>query len=154
MVRPIHTEDDLTAALARIREIEDAEPGSPEDDELDILATLVVEYEKKHDPVGPPDPVEAVRFAMDQQNLRVKDLASCFGSSARASEFLHGKRNLTVSAIYNLHREFGIPLEVLVSPPKNNGAGTIRLMAPPRVSQEPSYSPKSRCSAGIGCGVE
>ena len=122
MVRPIRTEDDLTFALARIREIEDAKDGPPEADELDILVMIAVQYEKKHDPVGPPNPVEAVKFAMDQQSLRVKDLATCFGPTSRASEFLHGKRNLTVAAIYDLNQKLGIPLEVLISPGKPNSS--------------------------------
>ena len=114
-VRPIHNDADLTAALARINEICRAVPGTAEGDELDVLATLVVSYEREHYPVGPLNPIEAIRFALDQKGLRDKDLIPYIGSQSRVSDVLAGRRALTLGMIKKLHDGLGIPLECLIA---------------------------------------
>jgi HTH-type transcriptional regulator / antitoxin HigA len=114
-VRPIHTDADLTGALARINEICDAKPGTPEGDELDVLVTLAVAYEREHYPVGPPNPIAAIRFALDQNALKDKDLIPFIGSQSRVSDVLSGRRGLTITMIRRLHEGLGIPLECLVA---------------------------------------
>lgn len=91
-----------------------AHRGSPEENFLEVLTTLVEEWERRHHPVLPPDPVEAIRFRMEQQGLSAGDLAPLLGGSNRVSEVLGRKRALTVTMIRNLHRALGIPAEVLV----------------------------------------
>jgi HTH-type transcriptional regulator/antitoxin HigA len=114
-VRPIRTEQDFDAARERIASLMSAKPGTPADDELDVLLTLAQAYEHEHYPVGPADPVEAVRFAMDRLGLSQLDLVPYFGSKPRVSEFLHGKRRLTVETIRRLHDALGIPAESLIA---------------------------------------
>jgi HTH-type transcriptional regulator/antitoxin HigA len=111
----IKTEKEHRAALRRIEEIFDAKPRTPEGDELDLLVTLVELYEDKTFPIGLPSPVEAIKFRMEQQGLRPKDLARYLGGANRVSEVLGGRRALTVGMIQKLHRELGIPAEVLVN---------------------------------------
>lgn len=111
----IKTEKEHRAALRRIEEIFDAKPRTPEGDELDLLVTLVELYEDKTFPIGLPSPVEAIKFRMEQQGLRPKDLARYLGGANRVSEVLAGRRALTVGMIQKLHHELGIPAEVLVN---------------------------------------
>lgn len=113
-IQPIHTENDYQKALDRIEEIFDAKPGSKEGDELEILGILVDEYEKKHFPIEAPEPVEAIKFRMDQLGMEQKDLAKILGSKSRASEILSGKRSLSLRQIRILYRKLGIPAEVLI----------------------------------------
>lgn len=115
IVRPIRTDADLTDALARINEICAAEPGTPDGDELDVLVTLAVAFEREHYPVGPPNPIAAIRFALDQRGLKDKDLIPFIGSQSRVSDVLSGRRTLTLAMIRRLHEGLGIPLECLVS---------------------------------------
>ncbi len=117
-IRPIHTEDDYKKALSRIEEIFDAKPGSKEGDELEILGILVDEYEKKHFPIEAPKPVEAIKFRMDQLGMKQKDLAKILGSKSRASEILSGKRSLSLTHIKLLHKNLGIPAEILIQEPE------------------------------------
>jgi HTH-type transcriptional regulator/antitoxin HigA len=93
----------------------DPEPGTPEGDRLDILATLVQAYEARHCPIGAPDPVEAIKFRMEQSGLTVKDLEPIIGRSNRVYEVLNHKRPLTLAMIRRLHRSLGIPAEVLIA---------------------------------------
>src|ERR1035438_2622276 len=118
-VRPIRTDAALDASVTRLREIIAARPGSAEFDELEVLGTLVRSYEAEHFPLGPSDPISAIRFAMDRLGLKQADLISALGASSRVSEILSGRRKLTVEMIGNLHDSFGIPLESLVT---NSGA--------------------------------
>ena len=111
----IKTKKEYRAALRRIEEIFDAKPRTPEGDELDLLVTLVELYEDRTFPIGLPSPVEAIKFRMEQQGLRPKDLAPYLGGANRVSEVLGGRRALTVGMIQKLHRELGIPAEVLVN---------------------------------------
>jgi HTH-type transcriptional regulator/antitoxin HigA len=113
-VRPIHTEEDHDAALARIDELMSAKFGTPEGDELDVLVTLVDAYETKHFPMDAPDPVVAIEFMMEQQGLTRKDLEPMIGSRSRVSEVLSGKRPLTLAMIRRLHAGLGIAVDVLV----------------------------------------
>jgi len=113
-IRPIRTKRDYERALRRIETLMDADPGSDEGDELEVLATLVDVYEEKHFPVGAADPVEAILFRMDQQGLERKDLEPFIGSRHRVSEVLNRKRGLSLDMIRRLHAGLGIPLQVLV----------------------------------------
>jgi len=114
-VRPIHTEMQHQAALKEIERLWSARPGSPAHDRLEVLATLVEDWEEKHQPVYPPDPVAAIRFRMEQLDLDRKALEPSIGSRARVSEVLSGRRRLTLDMIRRLHRQLGIPAEVLLA---------------------------------------
>ncbi len=115
-LRPIRTNDDLTAALARIDAIWGKEPGTPEGDELDILVDLVEHYESKHFPVEPMEPIDLLRAHMETTARTQADLAALFGSRSRASEVLNRKRALTVDMIHKLSSAWGIPADCLVKP--------------------------------------
>ena len=116
-VEPIRTEADYEAALARIDELMDAEPGSPEGGELDVLVDLVDLYERRHEPMGYPDPVAAIEFRMEQAGLSPRDLVPFLGSCAKVSEILSGKRAITMPMARALHEHLGIPADVLLRPP-------------------------------------
>ena len=113
-IRPVKTEKDYDAALARIEELWGADPGTPEGDELDVLLVLVGAYEDEHHPVPPPSPIEAIRFVMEQKGLKNADLIPYLGSRPRVSEILNGKRRLTLKMIRSLHLGLGIPAEILI----------------------------------------
>jgi HTH-type transcriptional regulator / antitoxin HigA len=113
-IRPIRSQADLAATLARIEALWDARPGTPDHDEIEVLATLVSAYENDRWPILPPDPVDAIRFHMEHNGLRPKDLAQVVGSVSRASEILNRRRSLTVEMIRAIHREWTIPLESLI----------------------------------------
>lgn len=113
-INPIHTQADYNNALSRIEEIFDAKPGTVEGDELEILGILVDEFEKRHFPIDAPDPIEAVKFRMEQLGLSQSDLAGLIGSKSRASEILSGKRTLSLRLIRLLNRKLSIPAEVLL----------------------------------------
>jgi HTH-type transcriptional regulator/antitoxin HigA len=116
-IRPIHTEADYKAALKAISALMDSDPelGTPDGDRLDILATLVQAYEARHLPIASPDPVEAIKFRMDQSGLSVKDLEPIIGKSNRVYEILNRKRPLTLAMIRRLHKRLGIPANVLIT---------------------------------------
>ena len=116
-IRPIRTEEEYNAALARIDEIFHAEIGTPEGEELDALADLVELYEDKHYPMEMPDPISAIEFRMDQAGLTPRDLIPYIGSRAKVSEVLAGKRDLTMSMARALHKHLGIPADVLLQEP-------------------------------------
>jgi HTH-type transcriptional regulator/antitoxin HigA len=113
-IHPIRTDADHEAALKRIDRLMDALPGTPEADELDVLATLVEAYENRRYPIDDPDPLSAIEFRMDQLGLTRKDLEPLLGSRGRVSEVLNGRRALSLQMIRRLNRELGIPLESLV----------------------------------------
>lgn len=115
-VRPIRTNDDLTAALARIDTLWGAEPNTVEGDELDVLVDLVEHYEDKHFPVEQVEPIEVLRTHMETTGRTQADLAALLGSRPRASEVLHLKRVLTVDMIHKLSSEWHIPADCLVKP--------------------------------------
>jgi HTH-type transcriptional regulator / antitoxin HigA len=113
-LKPIRYKKDLSEALARIDELIDAKTGTPEYDELEILSTLVEAYEEKHCPIPPPDPVEAIKFRMDQLGLKQSDIAKYLGGKNRASEVLSRKRPLSLRMIRNLHLYLKIPSDSLL----------------------------------------
>lgn len=114
-VRPIRSEADYEAALARIDELMDSRPDTAEHDELDLLATLVEVYEEERFPVDLPSPIEAIEFRMEQANLSQAQLAKYIGSRAKVSEVMSGKRPLTLKMVRALNQHLGIPAEVLIS---------------------------------------
>lgn len=118
-IRPIHTEADHKLALKEISALMVADPdlGTPDGDRLDILTTLVQAYEAKHFPISAPDPVEAIKFRMEQSDLSVKDLEPLIGKSNRVYEVLNRKRPLTLTMIRKLHQGLGIPAQVLIAKP-------------------------------------
>jgi HTH-type transcriptional regulator/antitoxin HigA len=116
-IRAIRTEADYEAALARIDVLMDAEPGTPEGEELDVLVDLVELYESRHVPMGYPTPIEAIRFRMEQGELSPRDLIPFMGSRAKVSEVLSGKRSLTMQMARALHANLGIPADVLLQQP-------------------------------------
>ena len=112
---PIRSEEDYEKALAIVEHLMDAEPGTERYDLLELWTTLIEAYEAKHHAVDLPDPVEAIRFRMEQEGLSQKDLVEILGGSkSRVSELLNRKRKLTVEMIRTLHKRLGIPLENLV----------------------------------------
>ncbi|APX89776.1 hypothetical protein BV394_08650 [Brevirhabdus pacifica] len=113
-IRPIHSEQDYAAALARVEALMDLDRSEAEDDELDVLATLIEVYEDRHFPMDAPDPIEAIKFRMQQLDMNQSDLAPIFGSRAKASEVLSGKRSLTLKMIRALNEHLGIPADVLI----------------------------------------
>ncbi len=113
-IKPIRTKMDYKNALRSIEKLLNAKRNSKEADELEILTVLIEDYERKHFPIDPPDPVEAIKFRMEQMELTRKDLESCIGSRARVSEILNYKRELTLAMIRALHNKLGIPVEALV----------------------------------------
>lgn len=113
-IRPIRTKADHDGALARIEELMDARPGTPEGDELDVLATLVDRYEESRFPIGRPTPIEAILFRMEQAGLTRRDLEPLLGGRAKVSEVLSGKRPLSLQMIRTLTSRLGIPAEVLL----------------------------------------
>ncbi|MFM2129330.1 MAG: hypothetical protein RL477_876 [Pseudomonadota bacterium] len=115
-VKPIHTEADYDRALAEVEKLWGAPGGTPKGDRLDVLATLIDVYETAHHPIDPPDPVEAIRFRMEQQGLSRKDLEPLIGTRTRVAEVLNRKRALSIGMIRRLHEHLGIPAEVLIRP--------------------------------------
>jgi len=113
-LKPIKTKKDYQDALVRLERIFDAKPGSTEGDELEILGILVDNYEKVHYPIDFPDPIEAIKFRMEQLGYNQSDLATIIGLKSRASEILNKKRKLTLDMIRNLHDALNIPTEVLI----------------------------------------
>lgn len=118
-IRPIHTEADYKAALRDVSVYFDnePEPGTEDADRFEILVTLIEVYEAKHYPVELPDPVEAIKFRMDQEGLVPKDLVPAIGRINRVYEILNRKRPLSLAMIWRLHEIFGIPAESLIKPP-------------------------------------
>ncbi len=114
-IKPIRNEQDYTASMARIDELWGAEIGTPEGDELEVLALLVSKYEDEHAPMPPSDPIEAIKFRMDQQGLTPRDLEQFIGSSGRVSEVLNRKRKLSLAMIRRLHDGLRIPYESLLA---------------------------------------
>jgi len=116
-IKPIKTDADYRAVLTEIEMLMTAELDTPEGEKLDVLVTLVEAYEKKHYPLDLPDPVEAIKFEMEQKGLTVKDLEPMIGKSNRVYEILNHKRSLTLKMIWRLHEQLGIPAESLIKQP-------------------------------------
>jgi HTH-type transcriptional regulator/antitoxin HigA len=121
-VKPIRTEKDYEAALAEVERLWGAKGGTPNGDRLDVLATLIDAYEEKHFPMDPPDPIEAIKFRMEQQGLTRKDLEPIIGTRARVVEVLNRKRALSIGMIRRLHAKLGISADVLIRPSRKDAA--------------------------------
>lgn len=115
-IRPIKTKADHRAALKEIERLMDAKPGTPAGDRLDVLATLVEHYESQHEPIEPPNPVDALLYHMESRGLTRRDLEPYLGSRARVAEVLNRRRPLTIEMIRRLHEGLGISAEVLIRP--------------------------------------
>lgn len=113
-LKPIRTEADYEQALAELERLWGAKSGTAAGDRLDVLATLIDAYEARHHPIDPPDPIEAIRFRMEQQGLSRKDLEPLLGSRARVAEVLNRKRGLSIEMIRRLHATLGISAEILI----------------------------------------
>jgi HTH-type transcriptional regulator / antitoxin HigA len=113
-IKPIKTKKDYQSALKRLEVIFDAKPNTNEGDELEILSLLIDNYEKEHDPIESPDPIEAIKFRMEQMGYKQKDLANIIGYKGRVSEILNKKRKLTLEMIRNLNEKLNIPLDALI----------------------------------------
>jgi len=117
-IKPINTKAAYRAALKEIESLMTARSNTPEGDRLDILVTLVEAYERKQFPMELPDPVEAIKFRMEQMALKPKDLVPMIGGLNRVYEILNRKRPLTLRMVWRLHKELGIPAESLIRPPE------------------------------------
>src|SRR6266542_5410339 len=117
-IKPIRTERDNENALKRIEKLWGSKPGTPEGDEFEILFTLVEKFEDEHYPIEPPDPIEAIKYAMEERNLTKSELAKYLGYKSRVLEVLNGKRKLTLPMIRSLHKNLDIPADVLIKEPK------------------------------------
>lgn len=113
-IKPIRTESDYRSALNRLELIFDAEIGTPDSDEADILGLLIDEYEKKHYPIDAPDPIEAIKIRMEEMQLKQLDLVDAIGGKSRVSEILNRKRKLTVEMIRNLTQKLNLSPELLI----------------------------------------
>ncbi len=113
-IKPIKTKSDYQKALNRLETIFEAKSGSAEGDELEVLSILVDSYEKEKFPIGFPDPIEAIKFRMEQLGYNQNDLAKVVGLKSRASEILNKKRKLNLEMIRSLHKQLDIPTEVLI----------------------------------------
>ena len=120
-ITPIRTETDYRAALRVVSQLvdQDPSPDTPEGERLEVLSTLLEAYERKHYPVDLPDPVEAIKFRMDQAGLSIKDLEPMIGQSNRVYEVLTHKRPLTLRMIRNLNKGLGISAQVLITDTAN-----------------------------------
>jgi HTH-type transcriptional regulator / antitoxin HigA len=121
-VKPIRSEADYEKALAEVERLWGARSGTPEGDRLDVLATLIDAYESAHHPIDPPDPIEAIKFRMEQQGLTRKDLEGILGSRTRIAEVLNRRRGLSIEMIRRLHDRLGISAEVLIRPSRAEAA--------------------------------
>jgi HTH-type transcriptional regulator / antitoxin HigA len=115
-LKPIRTETDYESALEIMAELWGADSDSPEGDQLDLLATLIDSYEAKNHPMDPPDPIEAIKFRMEQQGLTRKDLEDIIGTRTRIAEVMNRKRNLSIDMIRRLHDRLGISADILIRP--------------------------------------
>ena len=113
-IKPIKTKKDYDNAMKRLELIFDASPGTKEGDELNMLALLIEQYEDIHYPIEAPDPIEAIKFRMEQMGYKQKDLEKIIGYKGHVSEILNRKRKLSIEMIRNLHNKLRIPLEALI----------------------------------------
>jgi len=113
-IRPIKTEQDYNAAITRIENLWGAKMDTSEGDELDLLITLVESYEMKHYPIAPPDPIDAIKFRMEQMEMTNADMVKYLGSQSRVSEILNRKRSLTLGMIKSLYKGLKIPADILL----------------------------------------
>ncbi|MGC9452304.1 MAG: helix-turn-helix domain-containing protein [Oceanipulchritudo sp.] len=127
----LKTEKEYKAALKLVDGLMDAAPGTPGEEDLELWSLLVEEYESRHFPMDAPDPIEAIKFRMDQMGLRQRDLTRYIPAKSKVSEVLNRKRPLSLAMIRALHTQLGIPVEVLVEEPKGEYALKPRAGAKP-----------------------
>jgi HTH-type transcriptional regulator/antitoxin HigA len=121
-VKPIRSRRDYEAAIKAVERLWGAKAGTRDGDRLDVLATLIDSYEAEHYPMDPPDPVEAIKFRMEQQGLTRRDLEEIIGTRTRIAEILNRKRGLSIAMIRRLHERLGISAEVLIRPSRRSAA--------------------------------
>jgi len=126
-IKPIKNERDYEQALRRVESLWQSPEGSAESDELDVLATLIEAYERDRYPIDLPDPVEAIKFRLEQENKDSRSLIGVIGQRTRVYEVLRGKRSLSLNMIRALHDKFGIPANVLIQPARKTRKPTSRL---------------------------
>jgi HTH-type transcriptional regulator/antitoxin HigA len=131
-ISPIKTESDYAAAMRRIEAVWGAAPGTPEGDELEILVTLAEAYERQHYPIDLPDPVEAIKFRLEQEGKDYRALIGVIGQRTRVYEVMRGARPLSLNMIRKLHSQLEIPAEVLIQPVRKNARRTPRSSRPTR----------------------
>ncbi len=125
-IKPIKNERDYEQALRRVESLWKSPEGSPESDELDVLATLIEAYEHERYSMDLPDPVEAIKFRLEQEGKDSRALIGVIGQRTRVYEVLRGKRSLSLNMIRELHDKFGIPANVLIQPGRKRGKSTGR----------------------------
>ena len=121
-VKPIRSEKDYEAAVAEVESLWGSKSGTAKGDRLDVLATLIESWETAHYPMDQPDPIEAIKFRMEQQGLTRKDLEGIIGTRARIAEVLDRKRGLSIAMIRRLNAELHIPAEILIKPTRKRAA--------------------------------
>jgi HTH-type transcriptional regulator / antitoxin HigA len=121
-VKPIRSEADYEAAMEEVAALWGAKSGTPDGDRLDVLATLIDVYEAKHHALDAPDPIEAIKFRMEQQGMTRRDLEGIIGTRTRIAEVLNRKRGLSIDMIRRLHDQLGIPADVLIRPSRKKAA--------------------------------
>jgi HTH-type transcriptional regulator/antitoxin HigA len=123
IIRPLHSEADYDVALNEIERYfeNQPKPGTPEADRFDLLALIIEDYERRRWPIEPPEAIDAIRYRMETGGYTQADLGRLLGSRQRASDILTRKRPLTMRMAWRLHREWGIPAEALIAPPRSRG---------------------------------
>ncbi len=121
-LKPIRSNADYETALIEVERLWGAKAGTVKGDRLDVLATLIDAYETRHFPFDRPDPIDAIKFRMEQRGLTRKDLEPLIGSRARVAEVLNRKRSLSIDMIRRLNEELGIPAEILIQPTRRKKA--------------------------------
>ena len=134
-IKPIRNQQDYEAALRRVESLWDSKDGSPQFDELDVLATLVDAYERERYPIDLPDPIEAIKFRLEQQGKDTRALVGIIGQRTRVYEVLQKKRSLSLEMIRNLHDKLGIPAQILIQPTR--GRPQVKRQNAPRRTRSP-----------------
>ena len=142
-VHPIRTEADYDAALGEVEQLWGSKVGTPDGDRLDVLLVLINDYELKHHAIDPPDPVDAIKFRMEQMNLTRKDLEPLIGPRGRVAEVLNRRRPLSLAMIRSLHHKLHIPLESLIA---NSALASNKRMQRTRQSVTRSAKRKTRAT--------
>ena len=143
-IQPIKTEQDYEAALQRVEQLMDADPGTVDEDELEVWSILVEDYEKRHYPIPLPNPIEAIKFRMEQMGLAPRDLVPYLGSRFKVSEILAGKRGLSIMMIRQLNNSLNIPLNVLIQADAVNIRRTARQVPAHAISKRKAIAAKKR----------
>jgi HTH-type transcriptional regulator / antitoxin HigA len=120
-LKPIRSDADYKRAMTELKSLWSAKDGTQESDRLDVLATLIDVFESEHFPMDPPDPIEAIKFRMEQQGITRKDLEPLIGTRARVAEVLNRKRSLSIDMIRRLHEGLGISADILIRPTTGQG---------------------------------